>query len=130
MTDNDFLRIQTSVAPDTRNAFLRYASPDERRIVRKLVRSIFSVPGRGVTVYDGEDTTGMLTSAKEVYDHLATTGTDWILVYEGLEKAGPVWAAKHLGTVMLIWGNGEDVISDYSDNATMEALIDPILDSL
>lgn len=101
--------------------FYRFTSSEEREITRKLLHAIFAEPSRCITVDDGEDVTGLILNEKEAYRHLATTECDWISVYERGCK---------LGTIMLVWGNGEDVISDYTDNAAMEALIEPILDSI
>lgn len=101
--------------------FTTFTQPVERRITRKLVEAIFSEPGRSVTVSNGVGRTGLILNAKGVYKHLASTGSDWITVYDRGEQAG---------SVLLIWGNEEDVISDYSDTPALRAIVEPLLDAL
>lgn len=100
--------------------FAKYTSAEERRITRQLLAAIFSEPGRCVTVHDGQDTTGMILRENQVYPHLASTGSDWLTVYEGGERIGAIW---------LIWGNGEDLISDYSDTPELNAIVEPLLEA-
>lgn len=98
------------------NDFQRFTQPIERKITRALIESIFAVPGRSVQVDNGaEERTGLILNADGVYKHLAHTGFDHIIIFDGGERAGVVW---------LIWGNGEDLISDYSDNTFTRALVE------
>lgn len=100
--------------------FARFASQEERRIARQLLAAIFSEPGRSVTVSNGGDeTTGLILRESGVYRHLASTGSDVVTIYERGEQIGWVW---------LVWGNGEDLISDYSDNEATSAFVEPLLD--
>jgi hypothetical protein len=101
--------------------FMRYTTPVERRIARALLDAIFAVPGRYVTVHDGEGETGLITRREQVTEHLASTGQDSIVIYEGGEKIGWVW---------LVWGNDEDVITDYSDNEATRAIVDATYEAL
>lgn len=99
--------------------FMEYTTPTERAIARKLVRSIFSVPGRYLAIYDGEETSGVIMNEHFAYGKLASTDSDWIIVYEG---------GTRIGAICLIWGNDSDLISDYSDNEKIRAIVEPILD--
>lgn len=101
-------------------SFQKYTSPTERRITRKLIEAIFAEPGRCVQVDNGaEERTGLILNASGVYEHLAATGSDHIIIFEGGERVGVVW---------LVWGNGEDLITDYSDNEFTRSIVEPLLD--
>jgi hypothetical protein len=76
----------------------------EKKIVRKAARAIL-LAGYDIGVFDGEELTVPRTSNIEtVMKALGTTEMDTLRV---LEPAG-----DRVASVLLIWGNGEDVISD------------------
>jgi hypothetical protein len=86
---------------------------------RKLIRAALKA-GYSVSVYDGEEwPLKRSTSQTEIFAAIASTDCD---VLRFRTTAGEV-----VGSVTLIWGNEDDVISDYSDNAAIEALVKPIL---
>lgn len=73
-----------------------------------------------VSVNDGEEwTVKMSNNAKEIIMSLATTGDDTLRFRD--REGTP------LGYVWLVWGNHEDVISDYSDNDLIESLVKSVM---
>lgn len=93
----------------------KYATPAERTIVNRLIRAALA-HGLTVSVHDGEEwTLKRSRDAKAIREALATTGADNVTLRNSDGAA--------VGTVLLIWGNGEDVISDLSapDDITLDA---------
>lgn len=87
-------------------SFTLYASPVERKIATALVDEILR-RGYTISVFDGEETTLSKSNDREaIFDFLATTDMDTLRLYRG---------GMHEGSILLIWGNGEDLISDHSD---------------
>ena len=88
----------------------------ERDIVSRLVRRALEV-GYSVTVFDGEE--HVLESPSNVYEDIMEamfgTGQDQLSFRSQY--------GKRMGWVLLIYGNGVDVISNYTDNAAMESLV-------
>ena len=87
----------------------------ERQIAEKLVRDILAA-GYTVSVNDGEVTTlRQSTDLDAIAAAMATTEEDYLYAFD----------AKHtlIGWVRLIWGNGADLISDYSANPGTEAMV-------
>jgi hypothetical protein len=87
----------------------------EMTIARKLVRKALAA-GYMVSVYDGEEyAVKRSTKFTKIVEALASTSDD-VLVLRTADgtKVGSVW---------LIWGNGEDLISDYTDNEATNALV-------
>lgn len=103
-------------------SFQQYTQPIERKITRQLLAAIFAVPGRSVKVFDGEERTPLIEKESEVYQHLATTGSDWILIWDE--------TGKYIGGIWLVWGNGEDLISDWVALPEIDAIVEPVLDAL
>jgi hypothetical protein len=94
--------------------FMEYATAEERRIVRRLLRTAH---GNGVTsfrVCDGDEWHGPFSREPEILAALATTSDDIVRFYRGDKSIGWVW---------LIWGNGEDLVSDYSDNEEVRRIV-------
>lgn len=99
--------------------FHRHASPIEQEITRKLLAAIFSEVGRSVRTNDGADGwSALLFSPDEVYPLLASTAYDVVKIYDDGKPVGKVW---------LIWGNDEDLLSDWTDNEGTNAIVDPLL---
>lgn len=89
------------------NSLDRYAPKTAARIARKLVAALLAA-GYALSVDDGEEiTVRKSTDAREIIDALATTDHDYLRAYYNGETIRAGW-------VMLIWGNDEDVISDWS----------------
>lgn len=81
--------------------------PIERRIARQLVRAILA-EGAAISVWEGEDFA--IQGSKDeaaIMQSLASTDSDRIIA----NKDG-----KQLGWFWLIYGNGEDLLSDMADN--------------
>lgn len=93
-------------------------NPIERRIAERLVDDILKA-GHTISVYDGEETTLSKSSDRAaILGAMGTTCFDWLNVFDG---------DRRVGGIMLVWGNGADVISDYSwpsagDETEIEAL--------
>lgn len=128
-----------STNTDTRTCFERFTQPIEREIATKLVDAILSAEAEGglvnrrdvcddrlfIRVYDGEDYFPAIGFAPErnleaVKARLATTGSDCFYIEQ---SDGHV-----IGSILLIWGNGEDLISDYADNDLIESIVRSIED--
>lgn len=98
--------------------FDRFISKTEQPIARKLVRAILN-GGFVIRVYDGEEfnTDHDLVNELEVLENLGTTGDDRVYFRrEGQEG----WA----GWFWLIYGNGEDLISDYTVSPETDKIAD------
>ena len=96
-------------------SFQQYATPAERRIVRKMIKDALA-KGWTISVFDGEEW-ALKRSRKEhdVLEALCSTDSDTLKFRDKL--------ARPIGNVMLVWGNDEDVISDHSDNEKMNAFM-------
>jgi len=94
--------------------------PVERSICSKLVKKALAA-GYAVSVYDGGAwPLKRSLSYRAIMAAMFSTDSD-VLRF----RAGD---GQSLGTVLLIYGNGEDVISDHSDNAAMRDLVESTLD--
>jgi hypothetical protein len=79
----------------------------EMRICEKAVEGLLAA-GYAVSVNDGEETTVKNCTDKSIImDAVFTTDEDYLLAYKEGEEDG--W-------VRLIWGNVQDLISDYTTN--------------
>lgn len=94
----------------------------EYKIARKLVEKAVD-EGYAVTVYDG----GAISTERNgdvnaIMAALGTSGIDHVTFHTPM--------GRRAGTVMLVWGNGTDLISDYAapDLDAMEAWLKPISD--
>ena len=88
----------------------------ERRIAGKLIGDALKA-GYAISVFDGEEIAlGHAKSRLLIEGAMASTDEDYLSFFEA--------SGKRAGWVRLIYGNGEDLISDYADNAAMNALIE------
>lgn len=93
----------------------------ETRIARCLIRHALE-SDYTISVCDGEEWTLKLsTDADAIMKALQSTDSD-VLRFRSKQKLKP-----KIGDVWLIWGNLEDVISDFSDNKSMSTLIDAVM---
>jgi hypothetical protein len=89
----------------------------EHKIAEQLVTNALLLD-YAVSVHDGEAFAVKRSSNKqEIIAALNSTDEDKLV----FRKNGEV-----VGSVYLIWGNGADVISNYSDNEKIEALVNTI----
>ncbi len=101
------------------NNLTKYASADEAKVARKLVKHLIK-QGLTISVNDGEETTvKRSTKAKQVIDALATTGEDTLIIHtKGLRR---------VGTIYMIYNNGEtSPIADHTATDEMGELLAPI----
>lgn len=88
----------------------------EKKIARKAAKTLLGA-GYHLGVHDGEETTVTATTdLEQVMGALATTDMDNLRVFRP--------NGERVGTVLLIWGNGEDLISDVG--APNDAALDEI----
>lgn len=87
----------------------------EMKIVESLINDALA-EGWPISVQDGEEITVTRSIDKaEIVDALATTDYDHLIIHTGDAQC---W-------IMLVWGNGVDVISDYSGpDEIMQPLFD------
>ena len=91
-----------------------YCSATERNIAKALVRRALE-RGCRVSVFDGEETVlKQSANEKAIFEAMNSTECDVLRFWQD---------GENIGFVTLIWGNEEDLISDYSDNAEMEQLV-------
>lgn len=87
---------------------------DEKRIIIEVLNSAFN-SGCAITVHNGCETLlKQCSDAVKVFEEMYGTGVDALTFYR---------SGKPFGWVVLIYGNGLDVISDSSDNAETEAIL-------
>ena len=90
----------------------------ERTIAKRLIRTILEA-GYDVRIHEGEDWAMDKRSndPKTIFDNMASTDEDRVYFYSTSERK------EQLGWIWLIYGNGEDLISDYSDNELTNDLV-------
>lgn len=100
------------------NCLTKYTNPVEAVLAKRLLDKALK-RGWRVSVYDGEEWTVKQSADRQtILDALATTEADTLLFRDADgQKIGRVW---------LIWGNGEDLISDSSDVPALNELIDEV----
>lgn len=93
----------------------REAAEQEQRIARKVLRAILAA-GYSVRVWDGEAYAGGITAKEAVaWEAMGSSDQDQLAV---LDTTGD--NPRRVGSILLIWGNGEDLVSDYSWNVNYE----------
>ncbi|WP_295842501.1 hypothetical protein [uncultured Xanthomonas sp.] len=91
---------------------------DEAALSVLLVDSALA-KGWAVSVYDGEETTLRRSRDRAaIFAAMASTDADTLRFHDE--------AGAYLGWVWLIWGNGCDLFSDWTDNAAINAVVEPI----
>ena len=103
------------------NSLSQYATTGEARVARKLIRAALAA-GYTVSVHDGEEWT-VKRSIREadILDALATTDEDRLLMRS--PTANDI--GEVVGSFWLVYGNdenGEELISDHTDNEACDRL--------
>jgi hypothetical protein len=89
----------------------------EKKIATAIVEAALA-KGWTIGVYDGEEWALKRSSSKdEIIKALASTDEDVLTIRDAGGEA--------MGSIYLVWGNGEDLVSDHSVDLTY--LINPIL---
>lgn len=102
-------------------------TPIETTIATRLIGDLLAA-GYRVGVNDGEDTVLRWSDdCTAILKAMGTTCEDYLLVNEVVAQGGGQ-SYRQIGWVLLIWGNGIDLISDHTTNLT--EVVDPILDWL
>lgn len=108
------------------SCYMTFTSAKERSVVNDLL-AVARLRGYAVSVIDGIAGEGDLvlsqaTNMADVKRVLASTDGDTLRFW------GPVDATtgkrSKLGTVVLVWGNGEDLIADHTDNEAINTLVE------
>jgi hypothetical protein len=115
-------------------SFSNHKNETERQIVVRLVDSLLDA-GYSVGVHDGEEhVLRPCRSRSEIFAAMSTTDEDYLIfereVHPGnlrLVHGTPVVDTKVCGWIRLIYGNGCDVLSDYTTNID-ESVLKPALD--
>jgi hypothetical protein len=83
----------------------KYCTATEKRIAKAVVCRLINL-GYELAIDDGEEIVTPITQdTKTLYDAMNSTEMDRVHAYVG---------GQHKGSALLVWGNGEDVLSDYS----------------
>lgn len=94
-------------------------------ITRALIAAFLGA-GYVLGVNDGEETVlRNSTEVEEIIEAMQSTDHDYLLVSQVTHQGGGP-SYRHLGWVLLIWGNGHDLISEHNDAFT--DLIQPVQD--
>ncbi len=89
----------------------------ETKLAKALIERLLGA-GLLLSVHDGEEVTvKRSTDADAIFAALETTEMDNLVCYEADNKL-------RIGAVLLIWGNGEDLISDHTDCRRLNDLLD------
>lgn len=100
--------------------FYRHTQAIERRIAKKLIDELLR-RGYSISVFDSEEfTLKRSTSRADIINALATTDSDTLRVRDS--------DGELIGHFILIWGNGEDLISDFSAKSETFDLMDSLFD--
>lgn len=93
----------------------KFCSEQEASLARKLVTAaLFS--GLSISVCDGDEFPLRKSKNKEsIYSAMNSTESDILWFWRDDIR---------LGCVVLIWGNGEDLISDYTDSPEIKKLVE------
>lgn len=84
-------------------------------IARKVIRKALA-KGYNISVMDGDDyPVKRSTSFKVINEALASTDSDSLIIRDA--------SANRIGFILLIWGNGEDVVSDHTDKPEINELV-------
>ncbi len=95
---------------------LPYASTTERRIAKKIVADALAA-GYSVSVYDGEEwALKRSTDERAILAAMGSTDADSLR----LRRAD----GTSIGTIDLVWGNDEDLVSDHAASEEMNAFIE------
>lgn len=90
----------------------------ELPIARHFIRNALS-QGYELALHDSEEIAVPRTANFDALNKgLASTDMDTLIVYKSGEP-------KRAGSVLFVWGNGTDVLSDHTDNDVINALVAP-----
>ncbi len=90
---------------------LPYAQPAERRIVKAIVADALAKNWK-ISVNDGEEWVIKQSRDQEaILQAMGATDMDILLIRDQ--------DGERVGSISLVWGNGEDLLSDHSDNGAM-----------
>lgn len=93
-------------------------NPCELMIVKKTAEALIN-KGYSVSVNDGEETVlKKSTDVEAIMRHVDSTEEDYFRAFD--------FEGKRIGTVWFIYGNGPDVITDYT--TTLDDAMQPVLD--
>lgn len=86
----------------------------EKPIVTKLIHLALD-KGYEISVWEGEDyALKRSRNEDQILDALASTDSDELILWD---------VGLRIGTILLIWGNDLEVISDHTDNAATNEIV-------
>jgi hypothetical protein len=95
---------------------LPYADTNERRIATAIVTDALAA-GFTVSVHDGEEWALLKGNNKTlILLAMGSTDSDTLRLRDADDNI--------VGSITLIWGNGEDLLSDHSDTDAMNAFLE------
>ena len=101
--------------------FPHYMCATEKRIVGDIIRRALET-GFKISVYDGEEwPVKVSTDFDAIATEVAATDLTTLRFRREIEAEGKI-SRPIVGDVILVHGNGHDVVGDFTDNAEMEAL--------
>lgn len=90
--------------------------------IAKMVIDAILAEGYSISVWEGGGWAIEGSKDQEaIYNSLASTESDALHIWDGPNNIGWVW---------LVYGSGEVLITDYSANEIVEAIIQPIMDAI
>ena len=107
------------------NNLVRFVDPVERKIARRLLDDILK-RGYLLRIWEGEGwaLTVPTSDRQTILDALASTGLDTLWIIKPDAVLGPL----RKGGITLIWGNGRDLISDWTDCPEIDEIVNPVND--
>jgi hypothetical protein len=103
---------------------MRHAEALERRIAGQIIDDAIAA-GYEIDVNDGGETTlKKSTSKPDVLAAMFSTDSDILTLYTGpgsLADIGTVEPSRRVGSILFIWGNDCDVITDHTDKPEIAA---------
>ncbi len=93
----------------------------QEQIINNLLAAILA-GGYSITVNDGDDDVlKYSTDTTRIINNMGATDTDLLKVYQGTE---------YIGFILLVPGNGDDIVSNHSGNDIITNLVDKVLEDL
>lgn len=114
------MRYGYSTAADT-SGIMQHCTAGERRVARTLVARLLA-EGCMISVYDGEAWPVIRSrSRQQILDALCTTEEDRLVIRDA--------TGKHIGSVLLVWGNdpsGEELVADHTSCQLLDSICEGI----
>lgn len=109
-------------------SYQEYLDPVEKGIIDKIIQKALELEYM-ITVYDAEESrVERSRNYTEVTEAVGVSDVTYLFFrHEAGLQFNDNFGRKELGGILLVHGNGEDVISTYTDNELMKQLVDHAL---